>query len=127
MIFRRDHLEAIRTGEKTATRQPSNAKRLRVGEIHRAVTKRGAPRSAGECFVRVTDVYRQRLEEMTDADADREGGYSLAEFQEMWCEINGEWDPEGRVVVYEFEYTGDADPRESDTSDSDSGNSDRGP
>ncbi|PSP62540.1 ASCH domain-containing protein [Halobacteriales archaeon QH_8_64_26] len=127
MIFRRDHLEAIRSGEKTATRQPSNAKRLSVGEIHRAVAGRGVPRSEGECFVRVTDVYRQRLEEMTDADADREGGYSLAEFREMWREINGEWDPEGRVVVYEFEYAGDTDPRESDIPDSDAENSSREP
>jgi hypothetical protein len=118
MIFQHDHLEAIRTGEKTATRQLSNAKRLTTGEIHRAVDDGRAPRSEG-CFLRVTDVYRQRLGEMTDADADREGGYSLAEFRELWREVIGEWDPEERVVVYEFEYVGETDPRESARPDPD--------
>jgi hypothetical protein len=121
MIFQRDHLEAIRAGEKTATRQPSNAKRLSVGEIHRAVADRGVPRSEGECFVRVTDVYRQRLDEMTDADADREGGYSLEEFRGMWQEIHDEWDPSRRAVVYEFEYLGETDPRGSESPNSGSG------
>jgi len=62
----------------------------------------------------VTDVYEQPLGEISEVDADREGGYTLAEFRETWEEINGEdsWDPTKEVWVVEFEYAGDSDPRE---------------
>jgi len=31
-----------------------------------------------------------------------EGGYTVAEFKEVWRRINGSWDPNEVVVVYDF-------------------------
>lgn len=65
-----------------------------------------------DCFIRVTDVYEDQLGEITEADANREGGYSREEFVEVWEEINGEWTPDVGVWVVEFEFAGSSDPRE---------------
>jgi hypothetical protein len=67
----------------------------------------------------VVDVYEQPLGEMNETDAQREGGYTLAEFKETWEAINGEdsWDDSKEVWVVEFEYAGNSDPREREDED----------
>jgi len=59
-----------------------------------------------ECkdFVRVVNITEEPLGDLTEEDADAEGGYNLEEFIDIWEEINGEWDPEETVSVIEFEY-----------------------
>jgi hypothetical protein len=118
MIFQDHHREQIRSGEKTMTRRGWDENQVTHGKTYRA-TRGGnveqgmfVPRAECDCFIRVTDVYEQLLGEMTEEDAAREGGYTLAEFREQWTEINDVWDPELLVWVVEFEYAGDTDPRE---------------
>jgi uncharacterized protein YhfF len=119
MIFQPEHREQIRTGEKTMTRRRWDENRVTVGKTYRA-TRGGnveqgmfTPRSECDCFIRVTDVYRETLGEMDATDARREGDYTHAEFRDIWRDINGEWDPSEQVWVVVFEYAGDSDPEES--------------
>jgi hypothetical protein len=37
-----------------------------------------------------------------EEDAKKEGGYTFEEFRHVWEEINGFWDPDEVVTVYEF-------------------------
>ena len=112
MIFTSEHIDQIRSGEKTATRRQWDSRRATIGTTYRATI--GAdmfvPRSECDCFIRATDVYQQELGDMTEVDADREGGYSIDEFRSAWKDINGEWNPHETVWVVEFEYAGNSDP-----------------
>ena len=48
-------------------------------------------------------VCRELLGDITKEDAQAEGGYTVEEFKEVWRRINGSWDPDKEVVVYEFQ------------------------
>lgn len=115
MIFTEEHIDGIRTGKKTTTRRQWDQRRATPGTTYRVTT--GAdmfvPRSECDCFIRATDVYQQRLGDMSDTDAQAEGDYAtVAEFADAWRAINGAWDPSANVWVVEFEYAGGSDPRE---------------
>ena len=109
MIFTEEHIDGIRTGEKTATRRQWDQRRATPGTTYRVTT--GAdmfvPRSECDCFIRATDVYQQQLGDMSNTDAQAEGDYAtVAEFADAWRAINGAWDPSANVWVVEFEYAG---------------------
>ncbi len=110
ILFRPRHVEAIRDGRKTATRRlwADTYPRPRDGSVRAAVTELFTPLEEATCFIRITNVYREPLGEMTPEDARKEGGYDLDEFRAAWEEINGEgsWDPDQVVDVVEFEYVG---------------------
>lgn len=109
MLFKPEHIAAIRTGAKTATRRnwDENYGRPNPG-AHMATTEMLVSHENCGCYIVVTDVYQQPLGEMTEEDAHKEGDYSLEEFREVWEKINGDgsWDPELVVDVVEFEYGG---------------------
>ena len=46
---------------------------------------------------------RQKLGGLTPEEAGKEGFSGIEKFREVWIRINGNWDPELEVVVYEFE------------------------
>lgn len=116
MIFQSKHRDQIRTGEKTMTRRRWDENRVTIGKTYRATLGGNVdqgmftPRSECTCFIRVTDVYQETLGEMDAMDAQREGGYTLDDFQEAWRDINGRWDSEEQVWVVVFEYAGNSDP-----------------
>lgn len=112
MLFKPHHIEAIRTGEKTATRRQwaDEYNRPNVGSVQMATTDMFTPDEECDCYIRITAVYQQALSEMTAADAQAEGGYTLKEFEQVWDEIVGEYDPEAVVDVVEFEYVGHSRP-----------------
>ena len=115
MIFTEEHIEQIRAGEKTATRRRWDERRATPGTTYRVTTGEGmfTPRSECDCFIRATDVYQQRLGDMSETDAQREGDYAtVEEFANAWREIHGGWEPSDTVWVVEFEFAGDTDPRE---------------
>lgn len=82
MLFQPDHIEAIRSGAKTATRRDwaDSYSPPREGSVQMATTEIFTPDDECDCYIIVTEVYRQRLGDM-DAD-DAEGGYSLSDFRE---------------------------------------------
>lgn len=108
MLFKPRHIPLIREGTKTATRRDwaEGYYRPSPGDVRMAVTEMFTPDEACDCYIRVTDHYREPLGALDEADARKEGGYTVADFREAWVDINGAWDPEMTVDVVEFEYVG---------------------
>lgn len=107
LLFQEEHIEQIRNGEKTVTRRDWRRRQAREGGVYIASTEMFTSHEEADCYIQVTDVYQEQLGEMDDRDAEKEGGYTLEEFQRLWEDINGEpWDPEKEVYVVEFEYVG---------------------
>jgi len=98
LIFRRDHVELIRDGLKTQTRR-RHRYRLKAGRVYDV--KVNWVKTTG-LKILITRVYTQRLGDMSEEEALKEGEYTLEEFREVWRGINGTWDPDETVVVYEF-------------------------
>jgi len=48
-------------------------------------------------------VIRQKLGDFTPEEAGKEGFSGLDKFREAWIRINGSWDTEMVITVYEFE------------------------
>lgn len=99
MFFSRKHLRLTIEGKKTATRRTSGRHHVGHTEAIRCwIFEKGLAR------IRILRKYRQRLGDMTEEDARKEGGYTLAEFPAAWREIYGHesWDPAKEVWVYEY-------------------------
>lgn len=108
LLFKPEHIEAIRAGTKTVTRRDwaDGYPRPNVGSTRGATTEMFQTREEIDCWLRILDVYEEPLSEMTNEDARKEGGYGMADFREAWRDINGEWNPELVVDVVVFEYVG---------------------
>lgn len=52
--------------------------------------------------IKITRAFKQRLGDISEQDAQKEGFKDCVEFMEIWRQINGSWDPETVVTVYEF-------------------------
>ena len=102
MLFKRTLLEKIIAGEKTVTRRPTERKpgrrRYEVGEKVGVRNGYYKPRD----FIIITKRFRQKIGDMTDEDARKEGLKDLAEFKEIWKKCYGKWTPSKVVYVYEF-------------------------
>lgn len=114
LLFQPRHLTAIRNHVKTETRRDwaDEYNRPTEGSVQMAVPEMFMTDEDCDCYIRITDVYREPLGEIDVDSANAEGGYSLAQFREQWCAINGEdsWDEEHVVDVVEFEYIGETRP-----------------
>ena len=117
MLFQDYHIDAIREGEKTATRREwaESYTGPNVGTVVAATTDLFTSNDEANCFIRVTDRYREQLGEMDDKAARKEGRYeTLKEFRNAYRQVYGSkaWDPEKEVDVVEFEYVGRNPPKE---------------
>ncbi len=110
MLFKPEHIDQIRSGEKKATRRDWNRRQAVPGNVYIAATELFVSHDEADCYIRVDDVYQQPLGEMTEVDARAEGGYTLEEFRDIWRGISGGWDPELVVYVVEFTYVGSDRP-----------------
>lgn len=109
MLFKSYHIPQIRSGEKTVTRREWDGRQAKPGNVYQATTEMFVPDEACDCYIRATDVYRERLGDMTNADASREGEYDdLDAFREGYEAVYGEgaWDDDKVVWVVAFEYVG---------------------
>lgn len=107
----------IRSGSKTVTRREwsENYPGPNVHSVVAATTELFVPNDEADCFIRITDRYRQHLGDMTDEEAQREGDYeTLFDFIDAYEAVYGElaWDPKKVVDVVEFEYVGERPPGE---------------
>ena len=106
MLFKPEHLEQIRAGKKTVTRRDWERRQVREGGVYIASDEMFTSHDDADCYIRVTAVYEEPLGELTPEQADREGGYTVGEFETVWREIHGSYDAEAVVTVVEFEYVG---------------------
>ena len=98
-MFKRELLDLVISGKKTQTRR-RHKNPLKEGRIY--AVKRNWLEATGE-YIRITKVYPQKLGDVSEEEAIKEGFSGLDKFREAWIRINGNWDPEMEVTVYEFE------------------------
>ena len=101
ILFKSEHASMIINGTKTQTRRLGK-KRWNVGAIHQCQTKLFDNHSVF-AKVRILDVYSERLMDISYADAQSEGGYSVDEYKAVWERINGMWITALFVWVVKFE------------------------
>jgi len=99
MIFKKYHIEKILRGKKTMTRR-LHRRPYRVGHKYRI---QRSWYNWTHIYIRITCRFRQRLGDISPKDIRKEGYRTLEEFKEAWVEINGSWDPDSLVWVYDFE------------------------
>ena len=99
MLFKEKHVKKIVCGEKTMTRR-THKRTLKVGRIY-GLRSRYFDKS--KYHIKITRTFRQRLGDIPPEDVRKEGYETLEDFKRAWVEINGRWDPDQLVWVYEFE------------------------
>lgn len=93
--FMHDHYRKILEGTKTQTSRKAMPPNLKKGAMTRALVTHFAD-------LEIIDIYRKKLGEFDEGDADREGGYSLKKFKEVWKKLHAEWNPDETVNVIRF-------------------------
>ncbi len=93
--FSKAHADAIVERTKTQTSRKGIDPKIRPGKIVRAAVTHFAD-------LEIEDVYRKRLGDFDEEDAQREGGYTLEEFKEVWKALHGVWNPSESISVVRF-------------------------
>ncbi len=101
MIFKPEHKKMILDGNKTATRRIWKKPMVKVGGVYKAKLKMLSTDYFAK--IKVKKLYKQRLCDMTDKDANKEGYDTVTAFKHIWIEINSSWDDNCVVDVIEFE------------------------
>jgi hypothetical protein len=104
ILFTPHHVEKIKAGAKTQTRRAWKRPRAKVGAVHLVKTELFSKEH--HCKIRILDVRRERLGDISEDDARAEGGYSISEYIQVWKSINGVFDPDQLVYVVVFEVVG---------------------
>jgi len=95
MPFRQTHISLITKGIKTQTSRQRN-QWIKGDKVQVVMYE---PKQAE---VVIEKIERKKLSEFSEADAKREGGYTLEEFKRIWIEINGKWNENQVVNVIQF-------------------------
>jgi hypothetical protein len=98
VLFKADLLAKILNGQKTQTRR-TGQRQFTVGSIQ--PISHGYTKPAG--YIKIIRKYRQPLCCISLKEARKEGFGSVEEFREAWRQINGGYNPDQVVDVYEFE------------------------
>ena len=99
VLFKRPLLFLVLKRRKTQTRR-IHKRELKQGRIY-PITDRWFSKPKG--YIKIIRKYRQRLADITLEEIQKEGFNTLEEFKAAWIKINGSWNPEQTVIVYEFE------------------------
>jgi hypothetical protein len=101
MLFKEKMLKKVLRGEKTQTRR-THKRKLKTGKTYGIrCSYFGKP----EGHIKILRTFEQRLGDISLEDVQKEGFKTLEEFQAEWIKINGKWDPNQTVTVYEFQIT----------------------
>lgn len=104
LLFKPHHVPLILNDTKTETRRIWGRRRAVPGRVHKAKVKMLSKKVFARLLI--LDVFPQRLGDMTEADAQAEGGYTLARYRVEFYRINGVWDPDLVVSVVKFKRVG---------------------
>ena len=102
LLWKKEYIEKILSGEKTATRRRTRPM-VRVGGSY--LIRDGFFTHLDE-RITVDRLYEQRLGDMTEEDARREGAASHDAFVREWTRLYGHFDPGDSVWVVEFMLSG---------------------
>lgn len=102
MLFKPEHVEMILAGRKTQTRRAWKRPMAKVGGVYKVRTKLMTPEY--HCKIEVTAIRKERLGDITEEDARKEGYASISEYYDVWERINGRgsWNPNQEVYVIDF-------------------------
>lgn len=93
--FSKKHADDILIGRKTQTSRKGVYPNIKSGRIVRAAITHFAD-------LEILDVNRKKLGDFDENDAQREGGYTLEQFKEVWKKLHGGWNPNEAVSVIKF-------------------------
>ena len=109
LLFKPNHIDLIQKGWKNVSRRMWDKPRVNVGSYHQIKTKIFTKEHFG--YVRIGRIYRERLSEITDTQAAREGNYTKHEYLRLFHEIYPDADDDPILWVVEFEYVGMVKPQ----------------
>jgi hypothetical protein len=101
MLFKPEHVGLILSGRKTQTRRVWKKARAKVGSVHKAKTTLFSRDYFA--LIRITEVRKERLGDISLEDVRREGYDTLGAFKEEWIRINRTWEPDKEVYLVSFE------------------------
>ena len=101
MLFHPRYVPLIVAGAKKVTRRAWKRNLVKEGGVYLCKTKMFDPRWFAK--LRVTRVWKQKLGELSEAEAIEDGHSSLEDFQSSWAALYGHWDPQREITVIEFE------------------------
>ena len=93
--FSKKHADDILDGRKTQTSRKGVYPNIKPGRVVRGAITHFAD-------LEIVDVQRKKLRDFNENDAQREGGYTLEEFKNVWKGLHGEWNPNESVSVIRF-------------------------
>lgn len=104
MMFKSYLIPKLKDGSKTETRRVWKRINVKVGSAYPVMRDYRHKYREEDGFVEILEIRKQKLREMTEEDAKREGSPSLESFIEMWRDISSNWDPEQEVDVIRFKW-----------------------
>ncbi len=103
MLFSEQHIKQIINGNKTQTRRLWDEKQVIIGNSYRACESLFTTRENSPAYIVVTDVYKEKLGDLSKEDSCKEGEYTIQEFKDVWIDMHGEWNNNQSVWVVEFD------------------------
>lgn len=103
MLFKPHHINMIKSGIKTETRRNWKRKMVKVNGIYSVQIKMFQPKNECE-LIKVKYIFMQKLGDITQDQALKEGYNSIEQFKSIFEKINGSWDNELQVFVIGFKH-----------------------
>ena len=97
-LFKKDLIALILSDQKTQTRR-IHKHGWEVGRIYKI---KKCYYDKGQGAILITRKFKQRLGDISEEDAIKEGFATLEEFKKRWIEINHSWEPAQLITAYEF-------------------------
>jgi hypothetical protein len=101
LLFKKDLVPLIIEKRKCQTRRVWKRRRIRPGSMQKAKTQMLS--SDWFAVLPITRVWRQRLGNITEHEANAEGFSSLVEFKDYWTRLHGNFDPDLEVFAVEWD------------------------
>ncbi len=101
MLFEKYHISKIQSGEKTETRRAKKP-RVIVGHLYKPHTTFMKKEKAG--YIKILKIWKERLGEISNASARKEGCGSREAYFKLFKEINGNADLRRSIWVVRFKF-----------------------